>query len=321
MKNSLTIGIDEVGRGPLAGPLVVAAVALDNSQPHAAFNDSKKLTSRRREELVPQIQAVALGIGIGWVDAPLLDKLGMTESLKLAARRAYMQLPKSVKEDAARIVIDGNIKMLDDERVVTIIKADAKVAAVEAASIAAKQARDHYMYELAKLFPQYQFEHHVGYGTEAHMRALAEYGALKGIHRYSFRPVAQLCGVVERKVNKVDQTRGRQAETCAANYLVRAGYEIIERNWKTPEVEVDIIARKGHELNFVEVKYRETAEHGDGVAAITRKKLEQMTLGCEMYQKYYPAAIGFDAKLSMIALSGDPIQVDQFINNLSLDLL
>lgn len=325
MPNNITIGIDEVGRGPWAGPLVVCAVALDMDRTYKGLNDSKKLSKKRREALSPYIKKNALGIGIGWVDAPELDRLGMTASLKLAAKRAYDQLSEEVKRSAERIIIDGTMAMLDDPRVSFMPKADATVAAVEAASIVAKVARDNYMTQLDRLFPGYKFASHMGYGTAAHTEALAKFGVIKGLHRASFAPIRRLLNAVAEaeaaERHKVEETMGRKAESVAADYLVEQGWEIVDRNWKTPECEIDIVAKKGKVLNFCEVKYRENAVHGDGVAAITKIKLQQMTFACQVYQKMNPASKYFDIMLSCCSLHGQPIVVDNYIDNLSLDLI
>lgn len=315
--NLLTIGVDEVGRGPWAGPLVVSAVALDMSHQYDGLNDSKKLTKKRRDIEAVYIKQVAAGIGIGWVDAPELDRLGMTASLKLAARRAYQQLPDSVKRSANQIVIDGNIAMLDDPRVLVMVKADAKVQAVEAASIVAKVARDNYMKQLAKIFPDYSFASHVGYGTKAHMEALNKYGVIPGVHRASFAPIKKKLGeiVSDVKPNRVAKTPGRIAEQAAADYLVAQGYEIIDRNWRTKFCEIDIVARRDNKIYFVEVKYRDNDQHGDGLSAITPTKLKQMKFAAELYMQRLSSSIKsqYDFQLMAVSLHGEPPTVDGLI--------
>lgn len=289
MTDHIVIGIDEVGRGPLAGPLVVAAVALDMNREYNDYIDSKKLSKIHREMLAVNVKQSALGIGMGWIDAPTIDKLGMTDSLKKAAKMAYDQLPADIRERAECIVIDGNIEMLDDPRAITLVKADAKVQAVSAASIVAKVARDHYMYQLDDLFPSYGFLNHVGYGTVNHMNILEKLGPIKGIHRASFAPVRRLIesgDEAEAKTQskaKIDNTIGRIAEGVAADYLTRQGYKIVARNWRNKFCEIDIIAQKDGATYFVEVKYRKNNRHGDGIAAITPKKLEQMKFAAQIY--------------------------------------
>lgn len=313
----LTIGIDEVGRGPWAGPLVVSAVALDMSRQYDGLNDSKKLTKRRRDIESVYIKQVAAGIGIGWVDAPELDRLGMTASLKLAARRAYWQLPNDIKSSADQIVIDGNIKMIDDPRVLVMVKADAKVQAVEAASIVAKVARDSYMEQIARIFPDYGFESHVGYGTKKHMEALAKCGAINGVHRASFTPIRNLLGeaVSDDKPDRVSATTGRISERVAADYLSKHGYEVVDQNWKTKFCEIDIIVRKDDRLYFVEVKYRDNDIHGDGLAAITPAKLKQMKFAAELYISKLDKSTRakYNYQLMAVSLHGESPVVDNVV--------
>ena len=310
--SNITIGIDEVGRGPWAGPLLVSAVALDMNQSYEGLADSKKLTKHRREAIAPYVQRVALGIGLGWVNVPELDQLGMTRTLRLGARRAYNQLPRDVADEADRIVIDGNIKMLDDPRATVMVKADAKVQAVSAASIVAKVARDSYMAQLSKLFPNYGFERHAGYGTKLHSETLNKYGIINGVHRQSFAPIKRLMGIMDAPTSdrKVEQTAGHIAEAAAADYLAESGYEIVVRNWRTSLCEIDIVARRNDDLYFVEVKYRETDQHGDGLAAITPHKLAQMKFAARTYlHDMTRTAEQCNPHLMAVSLSGNPPKV------------
>jgi ribonuclease HII len=182
----LTIGIDEVGRGCWAGPLVAGAVLL--SKPITGLKDSKKLSKRQREQLVPDIEAQAIAFGLGWVTPAEVDALGLTDAVRLAMHRALDQITADYDE----IIIDGNLNfMADNPKASTLIKADDTVPAVSAASILAKVARDNYMTELAVQHPDYGFENHVGYGTAAHIKALKLHG-VTAHHRKSYKPVAAL---------------------------------------------------------------------------------------------------------------------------------
>ncbi len=185
----LLAGIDEVGRGCWAGPLVAGAVVL--RRPIAGLKDSKQLTKLQRERLAVQIQTEALACGLGWVAAAELDELGMTRALYAAYRRALTFIVPAVTE----IIIDGAYNVLqDDPRAHAVIRADGSVPAVSAASIIAKVARDRYMAAAAKQFPGYGFERHVGYGTAGHQAALAQLGVCQ-LHRRSFRPVRLALGM------------------------------------------------------------------------------------------------------------------------------
>ena len=184
------LGIDEVGRGPLAGPLVVGAVILPSNKPAwiEELKDSKKLSAKKREELNQLILKEAAATGLGWVSAAKLDNIGISDALKLATRLAV----KAVQEthiSFSQIVIDGKVNFLADTKlakyVSTMPKADNLIKEVSAASIVAKVARDKYMTELSNKYPQYGFEKHKGYGTRLHREMLLKYGPCE-IHRPSF---------------------------------------------------------------------------------------------------------------------------------------
>ncbi len=147
------LGIDEVGRGCWAGPLVVGAVVL--AKPIMGLKDSKKLSQLRRQQLASDIYTKASAVGLGWVSSSEIDNLGLTESTRLALLRAIKQINVPFDE----IIIDGNYNYLaDDSRARTVIRADDKIAAVSAASIVAKVARDNFMTEAALTYPDYGFE-------------------------------------------------------------------------------------------------------------------------------------------------------------------
>lgn len=174
-------GIDEVGRGCLAGPLVAAAVILPANW-KKALKDSKLLTAQKREELSSYILEKSIASGIGWVDNEEIDEIGLTE----AVRRAYLQALEDMNSGFSVAVIDGNYNYLDEFGIAqTLIKADQKVSCVAAASIIAKVARDKYMTEKSEIYPEYDFISNVGYGTKKHRVALMNNG-LTGLHRKSF---------------------------------------------------------------------------------------------------------------------------------------
>ncbi|HEX3568295.1 MAG TPA: ribonuclease HII [Candidatus Saccharimonadales bacterium] len=179
----MILGIDEVGRGCWAGPLVAGAVLLKH--PIRGLRDSKKLTRLQRERLDLVIRKRALAIGLGWVTPVELDAIGLTEAVRLAMRRALAEIAEPYDE----IIIDGNYNFLADVACTrTLIKADDLVPAVSAASIVAKVARDAFMRSIAKEYPDYQFESHVGYGTRAHQAAIKLHGICE-LHRRSFQPI------------------------------------------------------------------------------------------------------------------------------------
>ncbi len=181
----MIVGIDEVGRGCWAGPLVAAAVVLP--APLHGLRDSKKLTAIQRERLARIIRKHATAIGIGWIPAAEVDELGLTNAVGRAMRQALMQIDTPYD----RIVLDGNYNFLPDLSADAIVKADDTVPEVSAASIIAKVARDNYMAHMSQLYPAYQFDRHVGYGTALHKELLRLHG-ICDLHRLSYRPVKML---------------------------------------------------------------------------------------------------------------------------------
>ncbi|PZU93429.1 MAG: ribonuclease HII [Chelatococcus sp.] len=177
-------GIDEVGRGPLAGPVVAAAVILDPKAVPDGLDDSKKLSAMRREELFADIAASALAIGVASATAMEIDALNIRQATLLAMRRAVAALPVV----PAGALVDGNDPPALPCRCEAIIQGDGLVASIAAASIVAKVTRDRMMARLARLYPAYGFGSHVGYGTAAHRAAIKAHGPCPE-HRYSFAPV------------------------------------------------------------------------------------------------------------------------------------
>ena len=272
------LGIDEVGRGPWAGPLVVGACVLGDAQIDG-LTDSKKLTPKKREALAPIIQEKA-AVGLGWISAEELDEIGITAALCKACRDAVKQIHVPFHE----IIIDGTINFLRDtplaSHVQVLTKADLLVPEVSAASIVAKVARDDYMHKLAEKYPGYGFEKHVGYGTAAHKKALAELGICPE-HRKSFKPIAELLGATTTKTStKSTKAKGNRGEDAVCEYLKTSGHEIVARNWKNKFCEIDIISKFNGVLCFTEVKYRHS---GNGLDAIDKKKLEKMRFAAEFY--------------------------------------
>ncbi|MGB5346884.1 MAG: ribonuclease HII [Woeseia sp.] len=183
-------GVDEAGRGPLAGPVVAAAVILDPARPIAGLADSKKLSAPRRASLAECIRRDACAWAIGWADAEEIDRLNILVASHLAMRRAIAGLrlyPDHVEIDGNRL---PDLQFLSRRLTGTaIIGGDAKVAAISAASILAKVARDHTMVVFDRLYPEYGFAQHKGYPTRAHRDSLSRHGPCPQ-HRRSFRPLS-----------------------------------------------------------------------------------------------------------------------------------
>lgn len=297
----MIVGVDEVGRGCLAGPVCVAAVGLA-AHTIEGLTDSKKLTAKKRIILDREIRQQAAGIGIGWVSARAIDQIGMSAALKLAATTAVRQIGCSY----GQIIIDGTIRLVDDPRVTLMKKADLLIQEVSAASIIAKVARDRYMEQVDRVFPGYGFAAHVGYGTPQHLAAMETLGP-SPVHRYSFAPLAS--APVRRP--PVSLAPGALAEQKAAAYLSDQQYDILERNWRTKWCEVDLIAVKDGVLHFVESKYRANGLFGDGLAYVTPHKQKQMRFAAELYiaQKGWQG----NAVLSAIEVSGTGFSVSRWI--------
>ena len=174
-------GVDEAGRGPLAGPVCAAAVILPPNADIPGLNDSKKLSDKKRRELFPIIKEQAIAYGIAFVDHQKIDEINILQATYMAMGQAIAQL--SAKPDLA--LIDGNRAADFGVPTETVVHGDSLSASIAAASVLAKVSRDDYMLEMAKEYPQYGFEIHKGYGTKAHYAAITEHGTCP-IHRMSF---------------------------------------------------------------------------------------------------------------------------------------
>jgi ribonuclease HII len=188
-KPGLVAGVDEAGRGPLAGPVVAAAVILDPSRRIRGIADSKLLAPDVREKLEARIKDRCVAFGLGWADPAEIDAINILQATMQAMRRALQAL----QCHPAHVIVDGDrcpsLEGLSiDCTIEAVVAGDARVTCIGAASILAKTARDRYMCELASRFPGYGFEHHKGYGTPEHLAALRRLGP-SPVHRRSFAPV------------------------------------------------------------------------------------------------------------------------------------
>lgn len=183
----LIAGVDEAGRGPLAGPVVAAAVILDDQNPIVGLNDSKKLSALRREKLYDEIRAKALCCSVAQASVEEIDRLNILQATLLAMRRAV----EGLRLKPAKVLVDGNRLPVLDVLAEAIVQGDATIPAISAASILAKVTRDRWCAELDQRYPQYGFAGHKGYGTAEHLAALRAHGACPE-HRKTFAPVAQV---------------------------------------------------------------------------------------------------------------------------------
>lgn len=339
----MILGIDEVGRGSWAGPLVVGAVVLGGAEING-LTDSKKLTKSQRVRLDAEIRQKATGIGLGWVTANEIDEIGLSNALAIATKRAVEQIKTPYHE----IIIDGTVNFLANTNkgkyTKTLKKADLLIPSVSAASIVAKVARDNYMYQQDEIFPGYGFKKHVGYGTAFHIDAIKKLGVTP-FHRLSFAPLQKYRKVQESGTDfapkhlqskrykapgplkclsrsRFDQDRclsfelttkqiGDLGEDIASNYLVRLGHQVLDRNWKTKYCEIDIVSKLNDTIYFTEVKYRHKNDYGDGLSAITKKKLSQMKFAANFYIQSNNLN-NINILLSVLSLSGNPAEVIDF---------
>ena len=334
----MILGIDEVGRGPYAGPLVIGACILgdwqnsENTEWIEKLTDSKKLSAKRREELYVLIKEKALATATGWVSSAEIDEIGLSEALRLATRRAVEQIQKT-KVPFSEIIIDGTMNFLVgtklEKYVSTLKKGDFLVKEISAASILAKVERDKYMAELDAVYPEYGFGKHVGYGTAAHQKAMEEFG-LTPEHRRSFRPVREIAeqkttikpknatrletaaepkNTSEQKITNKQKTTTKQlgdrGEQVVVDYLVESGHEIVARNYKTKLFEVDIISRKNEMFYFTEVKYRSGRDFGGALDFIDKKKQQKMHLAVEGLMATHPEYADFRPTLAVAAVGKD----------------
>ena len=307
------LGIDEVGRGPLAGPRVVGAVILPTEEKEwfCELKDSKKLSAKKRESL-NEIVLTEATVGLGWVSNIELDEVGISEALRLATRRAVKSVQR-LHAPFSQIVIDGKVNFLADtplaKYVSTVVKADDLIREVSAASIVAKVARDRYMVEMAEKYPEYGFEKHVGYGTAAHRKAISEFGVCPE-HRRSFEPCKSLTGFLREKTVVKNTTKiGARGEMAVVEYLTRQGHKIVARNHKTYFYEIDIVSICDGKIYFTEVKYRKNSDFGGGLVAIDKKKQKQMRYAAESFLKYKKEYDYLDPVLAAADVSGEDFVV------------
>jgi ribonuclease HII len=253
----MILGVDEVGRGPWAGPLVIGAVVLGGAYVEG-LTDSKKLSKKKRNQLDVEIREKASAVSLGWVSAQQIDEIGLSEALKLATRLAVEQIKVPYQE----IIIDGTVNFLagtTKEKYVTCLKkADLLVPCVSAASIIAKVARDKFMSEQDKIHKGYNFSKHVGYGTTEHRESINKHG-VTNLHRLSFAPLKKYA-----QKSITTKSIGDNAEKVAEKHLKNLGHDILDRNWKTKFCEIDIVSQLGDTIFFNEVKYRKKAGRGIG---------------------------------------------------------
>ena len=349
----MILGIDEVGRGPYAGPLVIGACILPSAEiaerePEKyawlfRLTDSKKLTAAKRENLYDKIEQGALASATGLVTSTEIDEIGISESLRLACRRAVKQIQEA-KVSFSEIIIDGTMNFLVgtplEKHVSTLKKGDLLVKEISAASIIAKVERDHYMISLAKKYPGYGFEKHVGYGTGLHQRMMEELG-LTPEHRKSFRPVQEIWmrtgtraenskntedgkidqpdpdpdpdSVLESRDDLTTSEIGSHGEEVVTKYLEAEGHEILFRNFKTKQYEIDIVSRKADGIYFTEVKYRKNNQYGEPLEFVDQKKHKQMEFAAKAFLHTHAEFSKLIPHLAVASVNGDFVLDEWFL--------
>ena len=312
------LGIDEVGRGPLAGPLVIGAVVLPGDRPEwvEELRDSKKLSAKKREGLSEVIWREAEGVGLGWVSPKELDEVGISKALRLATRRAVKSV-QGLHANFSQIVIDGKVNFLSGTALAKYVsvmpKADDLVKEVSAASIVAKVARDAYMREAGTRFPEYGFEKHMGYGTLQHREEILKYGVCPE-HRRSFEPIRSMVGFSRDEAKRKNTSfTGTFGEEAAVRHLVSCGHTIVARNFKTYFYEIDIVSVLEKQIYFTEVKYRKSRDFGGGLAAVDAQKVRRMRFAAECFLKYWSREFGdFDPLLAVADVVGEDFMVEDW---------
>ncbi len=309
----ILVGVDEAGRGPLAGPVTAAAVTFDaDVENYHLIRDSKKLSEKQRQEAYEWITDHAKAWSVHSLGVQSINKSNILQATMDAMEKAVQKLAakmqksevssqkssidiKTMAESEAYILIDGNrLPEGLKGRGETVVKGDAKSFCIAAASILAKVTRDRIMKRWAEIYPDYGFAKHKGYGTGEHIRAIHEHLPTP-IHRRYFAPVKDL----KFPFQPSKQILGKWGENWAIYYLILKGYQFVERNYYGGNKgEIDIIMKKGELFVMVEVKTSFTEDEFQAVERVNKNKIEKMQAATEHYfyklkmDEYY---VRFDA--------------------------
>ena len=274
------MGVDEAGRGPLAGPVVASAVILNPEDIPEGLRDSKKLSEKRRNILAVAIKSKALAIGVGIVHEQDVDRINILQATFEAMRLAISNL----QHEFTLVQVDGNHKIPGLQVAQEcIIGGDDLIPEISAASIIAKTTRDAMMISYDKLFPEYSLKSHKGYGSKKHMETLRELGRTP-VHRRTFRPVDS-CPNKNYKYFNLESSYGRMGEIIAGMFLIRNGYDLLEHSYHAGrEGELDLIATKDNEVIFVEVKsFAGATDDTVALERVTPGKQKQIATIAEKY--------------------------------------
>jgi len=267
-------GLDEAGRGPLAGPVVAAAVILPRGFRAPELDDSKRLSPAQRERLYEQVTTEAIAVGVGAAGPRAVDGLNVLQATYLAMRRAVKRLDP--RPDL--VLVDGFEAPRLGLPQRAIRGGDAASNSIAAASVVAKVTRDRIIDILDRRYPGYGFAGHKGYGTRAHIDAILRLGPCPA-HRATFSPVAAAPGARHDPARR----RGAWAEDEAVRVLRRSGYRIVERNYRCERGEIDIVAEQDGVIAFVEVRCRSTASTCPPEESVGEAKRARIALAAAHY--------------------------------------
>ena len=342
-------GVDEVGRGCLAGPVVAAAVVLPPGQRLPGLDDSKKLTAPSRQRLAAAVGEVALGVGLGVVEAADIDRLNILQATLAAMRQALAALDPSPEH----VLVDGNQRPHSPWPETVLIGGDGRSQTIAAASVVAKVHRDRLMVDLDRIYPGYGFAQHKGYGSAAHLRALRDLGPCP-LHRRSFAPVlrslpptsveamagrlaactdaadldrvalevtqsalvfgpAAQTGLrqLHRRRREVLTAPGRQGEEVAADYLTGLGYQVLARRYRVRGGEIDVVARDAGELVFVEVKTARRGSQADPAERVRRRQRARIELAARHFlARHRGDPVACRSDLITVVLDRDRAEID-----------
>ena len=276
---ALVAGVDEVGRGCLAGPVAAGAVILPQSpipELFAVVRDSKRLSAKQREVAYEIIARCATSYAVGWATPAEIDDVGIAAAVRRAMRRALAKL--SPPPDA--LLIDAVSLPSVDLPQKAIIRGDSKSLSIAAASIVGKVERDGLMSKLAESFTEYGFERHKGYGTARHLGAIRRLGPTR-LHRMSFNPMRDSGRGVAAPAAASEI--GREAESLAALALQERGMRIVARNFRSRHGEVDLAALLGDTLVFVEVRALRSTKFATPAETVSAAKARRLALTCQQF--------------------------------------
>ena len=283
-------GVDEVGRGPLAGPVMAGAVILPPHCDIPGLDDSKKCSPNKRARLYDQILNCAAAVGIGQASPEEIDAINIAQASLLAMRRAVDNLAQT--PDC--LLIDGNRADGFHQPAYPYVGGDGRSMSIAAASIVAKVTRDRLMEELDALYPGYELARHKGYPTKLHKARVQELGP-SPIHRRTFG----------KETASIPRTVGQKGEDLAADFLSERGYTIVQRNYQCPYGEIDLIARKGDTLRMIEVKTRKDSRFSRAAEAVDLFKQQKLRRAAALWLTEHPDRADDPVVFDVLEVYGD----------------